>query len=1341
MSIVLSMMTQMGASVVFAKENDAAFLSCSDDLVYEVTENRQSLWDGHMVVEYTVKNSGNKEINDWNFLVNIPYDIESIWNAQKLESDGAYYQIGNYGWNSTIQPGQSITFGMTLSGIQDTSNIESPTTWLLNSARKALASDNLSVTYTEYSNWGSGFNGVLKITNNANTAINDWSFDITTNRPITSVSNAVFKDNGNNSYTLSNAGYNAKINAHSSIEISINGGSNDKSSFAVSIVNATESAAAFSLKGDNDKNGVPDYQEYIQGKLPDIPVVSPTPTSTPVPTATSTPVPTSTPTSTPVPTATSTPVPTSTPTSTPVPTATSTPVPTMTPTDTPAPTATSTPVPTMTPTDTPAPTATSTPVPTMTPTGTPAPTATSTPVPTMTPTDTPAPTATSTPVPTMTPTGTPTPTVTSTPTPTPAVISVDSDKDGLSDEDELIWGTDPSNPDTDGDTILDGDEVRMGKNPLDPSDKDLKVEQTLTIDISNDEDQAVTSISVTMNLARPIDRVLTIKDVYQTDWYTRDLYSRLGSPISFECAEEFDTAKVVFHYADGFLDDTNEDDLGVLWYDEENCCYIEQEQAVVDKEANTVSMEVTHFSTYAMHDKLKWKKLKIPGTKHCFYAHVEDTYSVVKGQPLDMDAAEKWVYFWYSLTISGDVKKVVRLSRKAEFKEYWGYEEVYLITCDWIIFTEYDEDENDVYDFLEDGSEHMATNGHVYTNSDPFEHVFVTKSNGTIYVTKGLPASTVSYTGDIPDDSPDKWLKTFIEKLAEDITYVFRRLKNGDPLMSTDKYYGIEDKNVGGGLDREYTFYYCDKNGRYDLYTAGDMLTLADHLTKHWGYEDIYDQYLRYTRDELYFDLSKTDSYDFDGDGIPDYKDTDITHPNGNAVRYCVYNEAGFSSTFKVYVNYIDDANLVAQLDGFDAYDEFKTGEYKELFASSAQQTEVNFNVTYISINSTIAENLDGDHDGFPDYADLDPDSFDTDGDGIPDADDEYKNLTNGGFVRYYIQHDSNSNEYSIYVNYIDDTNLVATKNASDFSTFKSGEYSALFGSDVQYKTTTDDETRIIIKQSKAESLDYDHDGLPDYLDPKIAENNTEDKNDGRFRKYRTGSALTTPINNADVLFVCDLPDASYNEHSQLASQLRTSGITAYAVHNLTIYDYMQILDEPQVCVFSMHGMGNTDGSLLATNIYVDKCTDWDFIEKHNNKGIILFTPLGNDRVYRLVLTKDFFVEYYGLQNTHGNNDWSNTVILSESCSFFGKDGSVKDTLLSETLHKQCGSPFLMGFQCSVSRDYAFDYVKNMINKYYNETSDWTQAYYQTGYKLGFSNDETEDGKKWISYAWCYPDN
>lgn len=47
-----------------------------------------------------------------------------------------------------------------------------------------------------------------------------------------------------------------------------------------------------------------------------------------------------------------------------------------------------------------------------------------------------------------------------------AEIKIDSDGDGLTDEEEVRLGTDPFNPDSDGDGFLDGIEVRHGFNPL-----------------------------------------------------------------------------------------------------------------------------------------------------------------------------------------------------------------------------------------------------------------------------------------------------------------------------------------------------------------------------------------------------------------------------------------------------------------------------------------------------------------------------------------------------------------------------------------------------------------------------------------------------------------------------------------------------------------------------------------------------------------------------------------------------------------------------------------------------------------------------------------------------------
>jgi len=60
--------------------------------------------------------------------------------------------------------------------------------------------------------------------------------------------------------------------------------------------------------------------------------------------------------------------------------------------------------------------------------------------------------------------------------------SDDCDLDGLTNDDELLAGTDPNNPDTDSDGVNDGDEVNTGSNPVDSCDPDINAVGTADCD-------------------------------------------------------------------------------------------------------------------------------------------------------------------------------------------------------------------------------------------------------------------------------------------------------------------------------------------------------------------------------------------------------------------------------------------------------------------------------------------------------------------------------------------------------------------------------------------------------------------------------------------------------------------------------------------------------------------------------------------------------------------------------------------------------------------------------------------------------------------------------------------
>lgn len=99
-------------------------------------------------------------------------------------------------------------------------------------------------------------------------------------------------------------------------------------------------------------------------------------------------------------------------------------------------------------------------------------------------------------------------------------IFQDSDQDGLSNDEEKTFGTDPNNPDTDGDGYSDGIEIKSGYDPLKPAPGDKIIDENESIEKSVSEvagTEAEAEITASKNLTDELsNQVATLLKESQT---------------------------------------------------------------------------------------------------------------------------------------------------------------------------------------------------------------------------------------------------------------------------------------------------------------------------------------------------------------------------------------------------------------------------------------------------------------------------------------------------------------------------------------------------------------------------------------------------------------------------------------------------------------------------------------------------------------------------------------------------------------------------------------------------------------------------------------------------------
>ncbi|MEJ9232993.1 DUF3289 family protein [Peribacillus butanolivorans] len=194
------------------------------------------------------------------------------------------------------------------------------------------------------------------------------------------------------------------------------------------------------------------------------------------------------------------------------------------------------------------------------------------------------------------------------------LIKEDSDQDGLTDGFEVHkFKSLPHKVDTDGDGLSDGDEYALKTNPnaadsdgdgIEDSQKLRK--QSIRKSLIQPDKSEIKSVEVSFSAKGNINKTTRISSTNNVK--TTNLHGIIGSPVSITTKSEFEKASITFTYDEAKLGDTAENDLGIIWYNEEKEMY-EGLNAELDASKNTLSVETTHFGEFMVVDKKKWLEL------------------------------------------------------------------------------------------------------------------------------------------------------------------------------------------------------------------------------------------------------------------------------------------------------------------------------------------------------------------------------------------------------------------------------------------------------------------------------------------------------------------------------------------------------------------------------------------------------------------------------------------------------------------------------------------------------------------------------------------------------------
>lgn len=226
-----------------------------------------SAWNNGYNAGVTITNTTDKAVDNWAVKLYTEDTITNIWNAVIVEKTEDGYLIQNDGWNQDIKSGASVEFGFNCAG----SFSKFPNCEMVGN-REIAVKDAGNINYTVVSDWKSGFNGEISLTNQSPEALTEWQLTFEFDNEISNIWNAQIIRHNGSTYCIKGLDYNQNLNAGETICVgfTVNNGQAEKEASGFKLTERVNygnakriplSAEEYFL--DYDADGVPNIYEYF----------------------------------------------------------------------------------------------------------------------------------------------------------------------------------------------------------------------------------------------------------------------------------------------------------------------------------------------------------------------------------------------------------------------------------------------------------------------------------------------------------------------------------------------------------------------------------------------------------------------------------------------------------------------------------------------------------------------------------------------------------------------------------------------------------------------------------------------------------------------------------------------------------------------------------------------------------------------------------------------------------------------------------------------------------------------------------------------------------------------